>query len=488
MPCTTILVGKNASWDGSTMMARNEDSGGDHFDPKKFIVVRPEEQPRHYTAKLSKVTIELPEDPMRYTAMPNAIDDEGIWGECGFNECNVAMTATETITSNPRVQGADPMVKDGIGEEDLLTIVLPYIHSAREGVFRLGELLKTYGTYEKNGIGFQDKDEIWWFESIGGHHFIAKRVPDDEYVVMPNQMGIDSFDFVDAFGPQRDCICSEDMIGFIEQNHLDISYHEEPLKEVRDFDARAALGSHDDSDHSYNTCRAWYMLRYLNPTTWRWDGENADYTPFSDDLPWSMIPEKKVTVEDIKYILSSHYQGTDYDPYSSHADPLKKGMLRPIGVNRNNFLGITVLRPDVPEEISAVEWIAEGSNVFNAAMPFYANVNTTPAYLAGTCAEVTTENLYWANRIIGALADAHYAEAAIHIERYQADIALSGHRFLKKFDAQYAAGIQGTVQEYLEGCNEEIAADLKKKTGELLDKVLYQGSLKMKNAYNRADA
>ena len=51
-----------------------------------------------------------------------------------------------------------------------------------------------------NGIGFQDENEIWWMETIGGHHFIAKRVPDDEYVVGPNQLGIQFFDFVDAFG------------------------------------------------------------------------------------------------------------------------------------------------------------------------------------------------------------------------------------------------------------------------------------------------
>ena len=37
------------------------------------------------------------------------------------------------------------------------------------------------------------------------------------------------------------------------------------------------------------------------------------YTPESDDIPWSRVPERKVTIEDIKYVLSSHYQGTEYD-------------------------------------------------------------------------------------------------------------------------------------------------------------------------------
>ena len=74
MACTTILVGKKASYDGSTMIARNDDSGSGHFTPKKFVVVQPQEQPRHYESVISHVKIELPEQPMRYTAVPNAVD------------------------------------------------------------------------------------------------------------------------------------------------------------------------------------------------------------------------------------------------------------------------------------------------------------------------------------------------------------------------------------------------------------------------------
>ena len=48
MSCTTILVGKDASYDGSTIIARTEDSQSGEFTPKQFIVVKPEDQPRHY--------------------------------------------------------------------------------------------------------------------------------------------------------------------------------------------------------------------------------------------------------------------------------------------------------------------------------------------------------------------------------------------------------------------------------------------------------
>lgn len=315
MGCTTILVGKKASYDGSTMIARNDDSSAGHFTPKKFVVVKPEEQPRKYKSVLSHVEITLPDNPMRYTAMPNAVKGEGIWAASGVNEAHVAMTATETITSNPRVLGADPLVEyqpeeegkeevaGGIGEEDIVCLVLPYIHSAREGVQRLGSLLEQYGTYEMNGIAFQDADEIWWLETIGGHHWIARRVPDDVYVVMPNQLGLDQFDLEDALSERKEYMCSVDMREFIEKNHLNLSMDGR-------INPRDAFGSHDDADHVYNTPRAWFMERYLNPHTKVWEGPAAELTPTSDDLPWCMVPEKKITVEDVKYVLSSHFQGT----------------------------------------------------------------------------------------------------------------------------------------------------------------------------------
>ena len=59
MACTTILVGKKASYDGSTMIARTEDSQSGVFTPKEFLVVTPEDQPRHYQSVLSKFSIDL---------------------------------------------------------------------------------------------------------------------------------------------------------------------------------------------------------------------------------------------------------------------------------------------------------------------------------------------------------------------------------------------------------------------------------------------
>ena len=483
MGCTTILVGKNASFDGSTMVARTEDAPSGVFRAKKFVNVAPEEQPRKYKSVISKVEIDLPNNPVRYTAVPNAILDNGIWGQCGANEYNVSMSATETITSNERVLGADPLVDCGIGEEDIYTIVMPYIASAREGVTFLGNLLEKYGTYEMNGIAFQDEDEIWWLETIGGHHWMARRVPDDSYVIMPNQLGIDKFDFDDAFGAKKEFMCSADLLDFVKKYHLDLSIDD-------DFNPRHAFGSRSDADHTYNTPRAWILQRYFNPTSNTYDGINADYRPDSDNLPWARIPEKKITVEDIKYALSHHYQGTEYDSYSRDIHSVKKGTLRPIGINRTNFLGLVQIRPYMPDELKCLQWLAIGSCVFNAIVPFYTNINRTPDYLANTTNQVTTENFYWTNRLIAALCDAHFADTASHIERYQLKVQSQSTALINKYDEKFIAEkiSKDNAKDFLEKANENIADELKVQTDDLLDKALYTASCNMKNKFSRSDA
>ena len=484
MACTTILVGKKASYDGSTMIARNDDSPSGVFTEKKLAVINENEQKSEYVSKISHVKIELPKESLRYTLMPSVDDSEGIWGAAGINSENVSMTATETITSNPRVLGADPLVKyvpkseehdeiiGGIGEEDLVVLTLPYIHSAKEGVLRLGSLLEKYGTYESNGIAFSDKDEIWWLETIGGHHWIAVKVPDDKYVVMPNQFGLDNFDFADAFGTQKENLCSKDLKEFVEENHLDVNFN-------GNFNPRLAFGSHDDSDHTYNTPRAWYMLRYFNPHHCNWDS-NEKYTPLSDDLPWSMIPEKKITVEDVKYILSSHYQGTPYDCYLRFGDNNMKGAYRPIGISRTSFMSISQIRGYMEKEKQAIEWFCFGSNVFNAIVPIYTNVNKIPSYYGNTTLDVSTDNFYWCSRLIGALSDSQFNLCNIHIERYQNAVLTNSHMILNEYDK-----MKDNCD--LEEANEKIANMAKKETQKTLNKVLYEVSCHMKNGYSRSD-
>ncbi|WP_121499987.1 C69 family dipeptidase, partial [Schleiferilactobacillus harbinensis] len=183
--CTSILVGKNASADGSVIIGRNEDSKPAW--PKHFRqMVAP--MPYTFTSKDTGFTIKLTEPGVRYTATPEWTAEYGVFAEDGINGYGVAMSATESAYANPRVLAYDPLNPKGIGEEAMITVVLPYIHSAREGVTRLGQIVNQYGTSESNGILFADQQEAWYLETGSGHHWVAQRIPDDAYAVVANEL------------------------------------------------------------------------------------------------------------------------------------------------------------------------------------------------------------------------------------------------------------------------------------------------------------
>ena len=481
MPCTTILVGRNATNDHSTLISRNDDGS---FEAKRIGIMRPEDQPREYKSVIAHLTVPLPDNPLRYTYKPNIAGGSGVWPACGINAANVAMTATETISSNPRVLAADPLVTyrpaegdkpevpGGIGEEDLVILILPYIRTAREGVLRMGALLEQYGTYESNGLAFADADEVWWMETIGGHHWIARRVPDDRVVIMPNQFGLDNFDFSDAMGPAREHLCSADLLEFTEKNCL---YTGDDFSR---FNPRLAYGSRTEHDNIYNTPRAWYMARYFLGETFRFDGEGAFYTPLSFNLPWSFVPERKVTVEDVRYLLGSFYQGTPYNPYDA-TSPVH-GKYRVIGVPNSDVCGILTVRGDLPEAVRGVEWLSFGGSGFTASFPFYANVDTVPAYFGETKEAVSTENIYWQSRLIAALTDAHYASNIMADDRYRSQVAVKGREILCEYDALADAS-------KLPEANQKVADMVKAASDKVLGQLLAAASEHMKTRFHRGD-
>lgn len=138
--------------------------------------------------------IPLPDSARQYTATPEWTDQYGLFEEDGINDAGVAMSATESAYANPLVLSYDPFTEHGINEEAMVTIVLPYVDSARAGVQRLGALVEQYGTGEANGILFADNQEAWYMEIATGHHWLAQRIPDDAYAVASNQLSIEVVD------------------------------------------------------------------------------------------------------------------------------------------------------------------------------------------------------------------------------------------------------------------------------------------------------
>lgn len=201
-----------------------------------------------------------------------------------------------------------------------------------------------------------------------------------------------------------------------------------------------------------------------------------------------MVPEKKITVEDVKYVLSSHFQGTPYDPYAKHSDPVYRNKYRAIGINRTDLLSLIQIRPYMPEEFQVIQWVAFASNPFNVLVPFYPQVSKTPEYMANTTAEVSTENFYWASRMIAAMADASYGKSLFHVEHYQENVLAKSHALINQYDALLADEKDPEKQmELKRKANRKVAEMVQKEASATLKKVLYELSNQMKNSYARSD-
>ncbi|MCH3983585.1 MAG: C69 family dipeptidase [Lactobacillus delbrueckii] len=467
--CTTILVGKDATIDGSTMIARSED-GGSTIIPEAFIAVNPKEQPKHYKAVISGQEIDnedLLPNPLRYTSAPDVSGKNGIWAAAGINDATVAMTATETITTNSRIQGIDPLVEEGgLGEEDFVTLTLPYIHSAREGVKRLGYLVEKYGTYEMNGSAFADHDEVWYIETIGGHHWAARRIPDDAYVAAPNRLNIDFFDFND----EENFMCSSDLLDIINEYHLNPDY--------QGYNLRHIFGSSTIKDAHYNNPRAWYIHRYFDP---EWEGEPGD-----QDQPFITYAKKKISPEDIKFLESSHYQDTKYDAYSTTNTEAEKKLFRPIGINRNFETHILQIRNDVEEGIAGVQWLAFGPNTFNCFVPFYTNVTTTPASFQ-TSPDFDLTKIFWLNKLNAQLGDTNYKVYSA-LEQAFEEKTMAKLRQIENETDRAVKGLTGRdLQEKLEEANQKMADLTYKQTAALTGEMVKDGHSLMKLKYDLLD-
>lgn len=448
--CTTFLAGKAATLDGSTLICRQEDYGN-AFDPQRFVVVDPKDQPRHYASKTTKFRLELPDNPLKYTSVPDADNSAGVFAAGGINAANVAMTATETATTNARVLGADPYnTESGIGEEDFVVLVLPYIKSAREGVKRLGHLLEQYGTYESNGIAFSDHDEVWYFETIGGHHWAAQKIPDDAYVIAPNQFNIADYDF-----ESDSSMYSADLPTFIKQHHLNPE-HGLNLREI--------FGSRTASDARYNYPRAWYVQRLLS--------DEAEQQPTDQDLPFVCHPKHKLAIEDVKQAMSSHFQQTDYDPYG-HGPVNERQKYRPIALNRNLEIHMLQIRNHVPDSIAGVHWLAFGPNTFNAVVPFYANIDDTPAPYKNTTGDFDLQNMYWLTHTIAALGDQNYQRYEMMEEAFEQTVVAVCRQLQEQMDAK-AADIedQSLLSAELTKTNEKMAQISLNESTKLLGKMV----------------
>ena len=446
--CTTILVGKKASVDGSTMIARNDDTFRP-ITPQKFII-RPaakNESGRKIKSWLNKFELDLPENAQAVPAVPNVdYKNRGYYDESGINQENVAMSCTESTYGNERALAFDPLVKDGLDEDCMQSVVLPYIHSARNGVEYLGKLIAKYGSPAGNSVLFGDKNEIWYMEIVTGHHWVAQRIPDDAYAIAANRVSIEQVDFADT----ANFMWSEGIQEFVADHHLNVDH--------QGWNFRHIFGTYSQQDRFYNTNRVWYGQKYFNP--------EIEQDPTDGDLPFIRRAAKKITREDIEFVLGSHYQNTPYDPFGKGTDE-EKHRFRPIGLNRTQNSHILQIRKDVESDKAAIMWLCIGGPTFTPFVPFFANMNDTDPSYNNTSMEYNLNDAWWYYKSLAALVETHYSQFVQLDTDYLNELNQYYRRRVEDVIAQAQGKTGAELTSYLTRANQETVAYTRKRSEKL---------------------
>ena len=295
--CTTVIVGNRMTDDGSMILARSEDWNMS-FAKNLEIYEDREEGPKEFVAQDSGFRCELPREALGYTALAPC-HLRGSWGSAGYNTAGVGMSATESIFSSEKALSADPLVKDGLAENSVFNIVLPYIRTAREGVSRLGSLIEKHGISEGFGIGFVDESEIWYLETASGHRWLACRMPDDMYFVTGNQSRFRIYDPNDP----ANYMATADLIEFAQQHGL-----YDPA--AGPFDFHTAYIRDVKLDTTYNYPRVWGLQAMFTPSI------KNDVT--KNTFPVFLKADHPLSLDDMRRAFRFHYQGTEHDPYLHH--------------------------------------------------------------------------------------------------------------------------------------------------------------------------
>ena len=536
--CTTILVGSKASNDGSIIVARNNDEG-DACGIKNMYY--------HTAESLSEKTFYSnkegckfqytypkfnPEQPniFSYTAFPMwdtfpefcKASKNVSYEESGFNSKGVFLTATETIFASDKDLKVDPYIKDGLAEDSITSIVLPLAASAKDGIKLLGQLIEEFGSSEGFGVAIADSNEVWYLENAGGHQWLARRVPADDYFMSANQGRYQDVNLNDG----ENVLYSPTLFEFAEKNNL------EEVTSKDNFNFFDAYVANTDHDKSYNYPRVKRLLMMLSEIKVQNDNghfpvfvkpkheltemdkrinsfnelilkSNPDYLTYPKEMFAPVTPET-LSVFDVEHALRDHYYGTSHDLYSKN-NP--KEPYRPVSVLRTAFSHILVSRGYLPEAIGKVQYIAEGMSALSAYIPFYDGLGSDipESYANAAGNDIDFNKVFWKYRLLDALVFKNFKKYAPIVQKEIDDfefgtyvnqkimelIYLSTYKtnpsFAKELLVKFTDSTLKRQDEMLENLCAEIRKDLQYKDNEPSDKELVEWLIKTEEPLFRCE-
>lgn len=426
--CTSVIVGKKATIDGTSILSRNEDYTRNNWN--KYMVYR--QFPEYYDPKNDNTVVNdgvwtlgnglqvpVPERMYRYNAMPDAaayseassaIGNRYFFEERGINERNVAISATNSLAINEQANEADPLLTSGgVAESVIATLLLPQVSTAREGVLLLGKYVERYGASEVNGILIGDIDESWYFEIGSAHHWIAVRVPDECYIVVANGMRVHSVDLDDD-----NVLHSKKLFEFVSKHKL--------LKnpDQKSFNFAKAFGV---IGNSYNVDREWLAQKILTPSLVQ--------APRKEQYPLFLEPDKRVHVKEIMKVLRATYKGTELE---GKAD-------RPIGVDRTAESHIMVLDSKMPDELQGIIWQVVSTPMGAPYMPLFPIMDDIPAGFTLEGNLYSPLSAYWAFRGL-------YSLCEVDKSRYKSLVETLWHRYEEQCIAEVGSLKKTLIEMY----------------------------------------
>jgi len=416
--CTSILVGRLASVDGSTMTSHSCDSGTD----RTWISIEPHR--RHNRGDMAPIYMQpkrtkMPDDPDRIAMgeIPQVRETYKFIDSAYpmMNEHQLAIG--ETTTGGKRELHSDEGLIDA---PELYRLLLERARTAREAIRSADELTKEYG-YNDWGecFTFADPKEVWHFEILGpgrgkiGAVWAAVRIPDDHIGVSANahrirQLNLDNSDYYMA---------SENVFSLAEEMGWWDSDSGEPFEFCYAYADRNSL---------YCRRREWRVLSLLAPSL-RLD-------PNAENYPFSVKPEKKVTVQDLLAIFRDTYEDTPFDMTryltaanrdgemvkSPVANPFMSGEMRALfHIERERticspaatYLQITQSRAWLPDPIGGLVWLGYDNPATTPHIPFYIGIEQMPeSYMVDGRERFRRDCAWWAFRRASKLSYFRYEE------------------------------------------------------------------------------
>ena len=372
--CTNLIVGKNASADGSTIVSYSADSYGlfgelYHYPagvyPKGTMIDIHEWDTGKYLGQIEQAR-------QTYSVIGNMNEFQLTIGETTF--------------------GGRPELVDTLGIIDygsLIYLTLQRSRNAREAIKVMTELVQEYGYYSSGeSFTIADPNEVWIMEMIGkgpgvrGAVWVAVRVPDDCIAAHANHSRIHQFPLDD----KDNCLYSPDVISFARER----GYFDGVNSDFSFSDAYAPLGF---GELRYCEARVW---SYYNLFTDRGQEflpyiQGKDTTP----MPLYLKPNRKLSVQDIKNAMRDHYEGTPLDisqdfgagpyhapyrlsPLDFEVDGQKYFNERPISTQQTGFVFVAQMRANLPDAVGGVLWFGTDDANMTVFTPVYCCTDRVP--------------------------------------------------------------------------------------------------------------